>query len=297
MSSISRAIKFQNFIPELNINILDEYQQIFNLYNSGIFINGLTDCKTRKYKLNERKNKQYARPLSDRSFNQINNQCPFDLYIIDTYYKAFAVLKIEKVYQKNIPKEENNLIPNVLKDFCSHSYYKFSNIEILPYESSNAIINITSKNTLFDVKQINPNSPWYVEKIEGIFADYLITNTPKLKEYNLGFHPNYCVYRYYINLPMGQLNYIGLTNDLSERYNHHSNKASWNSKNEKNKLLYMAFKNVGYDKFMFEVLHDNLTEQEAHYWEAKEIQNYNAYYPTGFNVRNEDKYLKNNLQL
>ena len=291
---MDRAIKFQNFIPELNINVLDEYLKIFNIHQQGIFINGLTNCKTRKYTLEDRKNQKFARPLTNNCFVKMNEQCPFNLYIVDTFYKSFAILKIEKIYQTIVPKEEQYLIPSILKDFCSHSYYKFSKIEILPYEFSNAIININSKVTLFDVKQINPNSPWYVEKIEGIFAEYLKTHTPEIAGYNIGYHPNYCVYRYYVDLPNGRMNYIGMTGNISERYNHHSNKASWHSKNEQYKFLYMAFKNVGYDKFHFEILHDNLTEEEAHYWEAKEINNFYAYYPSGFNVRNEDKYLNNN---
>lgn len=292
---MDRAIKFQNPIQELNINILDEYLKIFTLYNEGIFISTISDCKTRKYTLEERKNKAFIRAFSAKAFNSISSSCPFNLYIVDTYYQALAVLRVEKIYQnkEQIPIELfNKLIPEQIRDFCIHAAYKFSEISVLPYEVGNSIINSNTGKSVFDAKQINPTSPWYVEQLQGVLAEYLITNTPKLNNNaKFGYHPNYCVYRFYLKSPNGEISYIGMTNDIEERYKHHSNKSSWSSKNEQHKFLYLAFKNVGFEKFNFEILHDNLTEEQAHYFEAKEINNFNAYYPYGFNVRNEDKYL------
>ena len=50
---------------------------------------------------------------------------------------------------------------------------------------------------------------------------------------------------------------------------------------------------MGLDDFEFHILHDNLSEKDAHYWEAKEIENHHSYFPDGFNERNESRFLKN----
>ena len=227
----------------------------------------------------------------------MENSYPFDLYIIDTLHLVFARLTVTKVYlnKSDIPKEELKLIPTSIENFYGYAFYKFIDLQQYSYEGSNSVVNCNTKTPLFNVKQINPCTPWRVETIDGQLGEYLINNSPSLKtEDLLGQYSNFCVYRYYLDLPNCKMSYIGMTKNLQQRFQHHKNISSWNSKNEHNKYLYMAFKNpaIGYEKFHFEVLHDNLTEEEAHYWEAQEIENFNAYFPFGFNVRKEDRYLK-----
>ena len=292
------AIKFQNNINDLNIDCIEEYKNIFNQYKKGIFISNITDCKTRKHSLQERINGYSAQQkLNYSRFLEMENSYPFDLYIIDTLHHVFARLTIIKVYlnKNDIPKEELVLIPNSINNFYGYAFYKFIDLKQYSYESSNSIVNCNTKNPLFNALQINPCSPWRVEKIDGQLGEYLTNNSPELTtEDLLNQYSNFCVYRYYLDLPNCKMSYIGMTKNLQQRFQHHKNKGSWESKSEKNKYLYTAFKNpaIGYDKFHFEVLHDNLTEEEAHYWEAQEIKNFNTYFPFGFNVRNEDRYLK-----
>lgn len=293
------AIKFQNNINELNINILNEYKKLFLQYNQGIFISGLTDCKTRKFSLKERIDGLNKIKLNNSRFKEMKEQVPFKLYLIDTLSLSFGVITVNNIYlyKEDIPNKKLFLIPSSILNLYAYAYYEFSNLEIFSYECSNAILNINTGKSLFGVKQINPCTPWRVECIEGDFGSYLKKYPPVLTlEDTFGYYSKYCVYRYYIDLPNCQMSYIGMTKDLQTRFNHHKNPSSWNSKTEKNKMLYMAFKNptIGYEKFHFEILHDNLTQEEAHYWEAKEIENFNSYFPFGFNIRNESKYLKDN---
>lgn len=291
------AIKFQDNIPGLEIKCLDEYQKIINKYQNGIFISNMADCKTRKYSLEERCQGCCSTvKLSNKRYLEMEDSYPFYLYAIDTLHRAFARLKVIKVYLKkqDIPNDKLQLIPPKLQQLYAYAYYEFIELKILPYEVSNSVVNVNTGKPVFEAKQINANAPWYVKCIEGSLGKYLIDNTPMIKEDNiLGSYEKYCVYRYYLSLPNCTMSYIGMSKDVQIRYNHHKNPSSWESKNESNKLLYLAFKNptIGYDKFQFEILHDNLTEEEAHFWEAKEIQNFNSYYPFGFNVRREDKYL------
>ena len=81
-----------------------------------------------------------------------------------------------------------------------------------------------------------------------------------------------------------------MTNDIKRRRSEHENPTTW--QREKKKYLYINMQMFGLDDFEFKILHENLTEEEAHYWEAKEIENYNSYFPNGFNERNESRYLK-----
>lgn len=294
---MDHAIKFQNDISDLNIKCLEEYKRIFEEYGQGIFISNMTDCKTRKYSLKERCSGLPSQTkLGKNRFQEMINDCPFYLYTIDTLHQAFARFKVDEIYlnYSDIPNEKLSLIPNNLNKLYGYAYYKFIEFKELPYEASNAIVNTNTGRSIYGAKQINPNAPWHVECIEGMLGQYLINNLPPLDIEDLfGQYKNFCVYRYYLDLPECKMSYIGMTRDIQQRYNHHKNPSSWNSKNEQSKFLYMAFKNpiIGYDKFQFEILHSNLTEEEAHYWEAKEIQNFNSYFPFGFNVRNENKYL------
>lgn len=80
-----------------------------------------------------------------------------------------------------------------------------------------------------------------------------------------------------------------MTGNINERYAHHANPANWVGR-EQTKFLYQMFRIVGFNNFSFEVLYDNLTKEEAMYYEAKTIaDNQASIY--GFNERNEKKAL------
>ena len=287
------AIKFQNYISDLKLNLFDEYQKIFLINNKGIFISNLTDAKTRKYTLEQRKTNSRLK-LSKKRFDEMNSFPFFYLYAIDTISQVCIKMKIEKVYleKKDIPEEKIQLIPKSIQDFFGYAYYEFSEIINIPYPLTVNIINSNTKKILCDVKQINPNAPWYVEEILNSNLSIYLQKSIKDKKDILENYSNYCVYRYSLKINDNQtMNYIGMTSNLSQRIDHHKNPNSWISKRENTKFLYLAFKNCGYENFNFSILHSDLTEKEAHYLEAQEIKNYNAYYPYGFNVRDESKYL------
>jgi hypothetical protein len=108
------AIKFQDNIPGLEIKCLDEYQKIINKYQNGIFISNMADCKTRKYSLEERCQGCCSTvKLSNKRYLEMEDSYPFYLYAIDTLHRAFARLKVIKVYLKkqDIPNDKLQLIP------------------------------------------------------------------------------------------------------------------------------------------------------------------------------------------
>lgn len=151
----------------------------------------------------------------------MENSYPFDLYIIDTLHLVFARLTVTKVYlnKSDIPKEELKLIPTSIENFYGYAFYKFIDLQQYSYEGSNSIVNCNTKTPLFNVKQINPCTPWRVETIDGQLGEYLINNSPSLKtEDLLGQYSNFCVYRYYLNLPNCKMSYIGMTKNLQQRF-------------------------------------------------------------------------------
>ena len=106
---------------------------------------------------------------------------------------------------------------------------------------------------------------------------------------------NYAVYRY--RSKIDGKTYIGMTGNLKQRIAHHSNPNHWRTGKEKWKVLYMMFSMYGYDNYEFTVLHDNLTKEEAEYWEAKVSPLKLTYKPTGQQIlfrscNNKDDYRK-----
>lgn len=242
-------------------------------------------------------------PMYETTFKRMNQEVPFYLYALDN---AFALLKmrVERVLTKEEVCEEKleNLIPDYYSvDTPCASYYLISNIEIYPPEEGSKVIITNSGNTALNINQINSRSPikvhWDQNSNLNIPLKQInratackppVISTPIEEDINTE-DKNYVVYRYQSKID--NKCYIGLTGNLEQRINHHKNSTNWRSNKEKWKILYIMFSMYGYDNYEFSILHENLTKEEACYWEAKEIENHNCYYPNGFNVRDESRHL------
>lgn len=244
-------------------------------------------------------------PMYKSTFNRMNEEVPFYLYALD---KQFALLKmkVERVLRKEevISEQLDYLIPTYYSiDTPCASYYLISCIDIFPPEEAVKVIITSSGNCAFNIAQVNSRGPMAVHWEDSISTTIV---QPKIKPSSNYAPPvaketkkaisdennhNYVVYRYQSKID-GKT-YIGLTGNLKDRFSHHSNPNNWRSNKEKWKVLYMMFSMYGYENYEFTILHENLTKTEAEYWEAKEIENHNCYYPNGMNVRNESRHLNN----
>ena len=243
-------------------------------------------------------------PMNQSTYERMNKETPFYLYALDNNF-ALLKMKVERVLFKEEVLNENlgYLIPAYYSiDTPCANYYLISSIDILPVEEAFKVIISSSGNSILGLNQVNSRSPIKVEWNENSItvptpqskpASYmppidLKNNNNQTEAEN---NHSYTVYRYKSKID-GKC-YIGLSGNFKERVAHHKNPANWCSKKEKWKVLYMFFMMYGYENFDLTVLHEGLTKEEAQYWEAKEIENHNCYYPNGFNVRDESKHLKN----
>ena len=80
-----------------------------------------------------------------------------------------------------------------------------------------------------------------------------------------------------------------MTNNIDRRRREHENPETW--KNNR-KSFYIPRCNLLAAHLCLNSQYFTLVLEEAHYWEAKEIENHNCYYPNGFNERSEKRYLK-----
>lgn len=236
--------------------------------------------------------------LSRRTKEEMNTVAPFTLYILDKDV-ALLQLTVEKVYDREevIEAQLTDLIPTYYDiDTPCSAFYLVSNIEILPPEEAIQIVNINTGTSIYYSAQVNSTTPWRVKKTtDPILAPVKIPTTTKndflppasVSTDNINNSNTYWIYKYQ-SQTTGK-SYIGMTNNLTRRRKEHENPATW--KREKKKYLYVMMSFLGIDDFTFEVLHEGLTEEEAHHWEAKEIENHNSYYPNGLNERNESRYL------
>lgn len=218
----------------------------------------------------------------------IMNQAPFIFYALD---REIALLKmtVEHVYTREevIESRLEYLIPSYYSiDTPCSAYYLITNIEILPPEESARLVSSSGKIVYNHKGQISSVAPWQVTETDDEIIltkpiEEKVEVTPKTTSDKV-----FSVYRYHC--PKLGKSYIGMTCDIERRRREHENHAVGKSK----KFLYTMMDMLGLEEFEFEVLHTGLTEEEAHYWEAKEIENHNSYYPNGFNERNETRYLK-----
>ena len=276
-------VRFNNFATHpagtgrLHIDVLNQYSQvIWGQWRTGVNL------------------------LNEKIYNEMNNIAPFYFYALD---KSVALLKMQVIRvltrEEVINEQLEYLIPNYydINTPCS-AYYLIDKIEILPAESAMKVININTKKPIYDAAQVNSTIPWRVCEIDNdLGVENIILPTVKAvksqppKATSQIIEPttdHYCVYQYYSKTM--HKSYIGLTNDIARRKREHENPGNWLK--EKKKYLYTAMQLMGLDDFEFHVLHSNLSEVDGHYWEAKEIENHNAYFPDGFNERKESRYLK-----
>ena len=82
---------------------------------------------------------------------------------------------------------------------------------------------------------------------------------------------------YQFTSPSGK-SYIGQTNNLSRRINSHKHTSRCSAFSD-------AIKKYGFDKFTLTIIKDNLTIDEANYWEALYIKELNTVSPNGYNLR------------
>lgn len=75
--------------------------------------------------------------------------------------------------------------------------------------------------------------------------------------------------------------YIGITNDIAKRW---SNEKSYPSDPKRRQVIQEAIHKYGKDNFNFEVLHRNLSVEQAVILEKQYIQDYNSLVPNGYNV-------------
>lgn len=226
------------------------------------------------------------------------NKKPFYLYALD---KKAALLKMHVIHvftrEEIIINNLTTLIPSYynLDTPCS-AYYLIDNISILPVEYAKQIIVVNSKQTIINAKQVNSARPWKV--IETIPSFQNLQNIEYQNNLDqqrncvldITNHNNiYFVYRYHSIT--SDKNYIGLTNDIVRRRKEHENPKNWEGSK---KFLYVFMSIMGLGDFEFEILHSGLSKTDAQYWEAKEIERFNAYYPNGFNERNESANLERN---
>jgi hypothetical protein len=233
--------------------------------------------------------------LNAKTKKTMKENLPFTLYELDPSV-ALLKLTVVDVFSKDevIEKGLEHLIPNYYSiDTPCSAFYLVSAIEILSVDVGNTIVNVNTGKPITMSQQVNSTTPWVVRHLEdgeeAKFAPAVkAIKVPEIKE-EYEVNGTYSVYRYYC--PLLNKYYIGMTNNVERRRKEHENPATWDA--HKKVYLYTAMRFCGGPSQMqFDVLHSGLTEEEAHYWEAKEIENHNAYYPNGLNERNESRYLK-----
>lgn len=241
-------------------------------------------------------------PMYESTFKRMNEEAPFYLYALD---KQFALLKmrVERVLRKEevVNEQLGYLIPTYYSiDTPCASYYLISQIDIFPPEESTKVIITSSGNCAFNIAQVNSRGPIAVYWNENSTikapstpikpSNYMPPQlTEEVKEIKAEDNHDYVVYRY--RSTIDGKTYIGMTGNFKQRIAHHSNPNHWKNGKEKWKVLYMMFAMYGYENYDLSILHSNLTKEEAEYWEAKEIENHDCYYPKGLNVRNESRHL------
>ena len=86
------------------------------------------------------------------------------------------------------------------------------------------------------------------------------------------------MYLYRITKTINQKKYIGITNDYKKRWSNHK------SGNSKNMVIAKAIKKYGKENFIFEIIEQNLTLDEANQKEIEYIKIENTLVPNGYNI-------------
>lgn len=100
------------------------------------------------------------------------------------------------------------------------------------------------------------------------------------------------MYVYEIVNTVNQKKYIGITNNVEERFKYH--KKEYKSNKEPSKVLYLAIKKHGIENFKFNILEENLTIAEAKAREVALIAEYKTLsHEHGYNVTKGGDYRNN----
>lgn len=242
--------------------------------------------------------------MYETTYKRMNTEVPFSLYAVD---KQFAILKmtVERVLRKEevIAEGLEYLIPSYysVETSCA-SFYLISSIESFPIDEIYKLIISSSGNCADRLNQVNSCGPvrvyWDNNASQHTIASTRSFLPPISKdepEDNDVTNSERChtIYRYRFKDKPDRC-YIGRTSNLKRRIAHHSNQKNWLATKEQWKVLYVMFQSCGYDSFEFDILHENLTLEEAKYLEAWEIENHQSYYrhQHGFNVKDESENLK-----
>lgn len=223
--------------------------------------------------------------LSEAKYNEMNAD-EFWFYALDRT-EALLKMRVSKVLRREevIEQKLTHLVPEYygMEQSCS-AYYLVEEIIVEPVSYAKNVVSKSGKSVLAS-GSLNSAAPWLIsdlnteETLKGAVAPVL--NKTIEEDGSV-----YCVYRYK-NSISGK-SYIGQTNNITRRRKEHENPISW--KNSK-KYLYTIFAIQGLDTMEFSILYDNLSKEEADFFEAKEIEIHNSYYPNGLNERNESRHL------
>lgn len=234
--------------------------------------------------------------LSESRF-EIMNEEPFTLYAFDKN-SALIEMKVSRVLRaEEITDELAKLIPEYYRhkrDSIS-AFYLVDEMIVRPVSAIEGIYNVNTGTCLIQANQINSNAPWGVKeeepkerKEDEISNRLLETDISKYLEEDILEDNSHSVYKY-THKESGKV-YVGQTNNLSRRKREHESKTTW--KRHKKKYLYIMFAMYGVDSFDYQVLHSELSKEDADIGEAFEIKKHNAYFPNGLNERDESRHLK-----
>ena len=98
------------------------------------------------------------------------------------------------------------------------------------------------------------------------------------------------MYVYKITNKINNKNYIGITNNIKKRWD---NEKSYPSNPKKRQVIQNAIHKYGAENFVFEVLHRNISVEEAVELECQLIKENNSLVPNGYNVHPGGQYHPN----
>lgn len=233
----------------------------------------------------------------ERKLEELKEYCDYDLIITpkgsfkgviikQVYYSVYFTFHREKIQDWLNSLDRDTLINNNNVNL-SKLYCEQNNIELEKGSQLARYINDTiRKRKPAFAREVSRRRPPQVKLKTNMSLEDL-GRVPDSTDYS---KRTYVVYRYYSKSE--KKSYIGMTHNIQERKGQHESPNCWRT--QSTKKLYIAMAALGLDDFIFEMLHWGLTEEEAHYWEAKEIENYDSI-ANGYNVRDESKYLNSGL--
>lgn len=100
------------------------------------------------------------------------------------------------------------------------------------------------------------------------------------------------VYVYKITNKINNKCYIGITNNIKKRW---SNEKSYPTNPKRRQVIQEAIHKYGKENFLFEILFQGISIEEACELEEKLALQYNSYYPNGYNIAKCGEYFPDNF--